>query len=146
MSLCVSSSESLSLMITGDSTSLFRKAYLSQEGKGLSSIGGCDGFLFSGCSKVSLGSSSTSITYFGFSSISSSRSESRDLETEVVIISLIGSIVGGCSTELFNARSTEMWRVSFPNLMFRYPILGTCLRRALMGCPIRKSKLRSSKT
>ena len=32
-------------MITGDSTSLFRKAYLSPEGKGFSSIGGRDGFL-----------------------------------------------------------------------------------------------------
>jgi hypothetical protein len=40
MRLEVSSSESLSLMITGDSTSLFRKAYRSLEGGGFSSIGG----------------------------------------------------------------------------------------------------------
>ena len=60
MSLAVYSSESLSLMIMGDSTSLFRKTYLSPEDRGLSSTGGRVGFSNSGSSRVSSSLSSLS--------------------------------------------------------------------------------------
>ena len=78
MSLVVSSSESLSLTITGDSASLFRKAYLSPEGKDFSSIVGYYGFSVLGSSTVLLESSFASMTSPNFPSISSSRSKSED--------------------------------------------------------------------
>jgi hypothetical protein len=59
MSFDVSSSESLSLTITGDSTSLFRKAYWSPKGKGLSSIRSCVGVSNSRSSRTSSKSSSS---------------------------------------------------------------------------------------
>ena len=50
-SLRVSSWKSLSLMMTGVSQLLLRKTYLKPEGRGFSSVEGCDG--------TSIGSSST---------------------------------------------------------------------------------------
>ena len=115
------------------------------EGKGFSSIGGRDGVLVAGSSEGSPGSSSASLTSSDISSMSSSRSESKDSKVEVAIISSIGSGIGRSSTEHVNAQSTGMWNVSIPNLMFKHSSLGTSIKRALRGCPIKKSKLRSSK-
>ena len=86
-------------MIMGDSTSLFRKTYLSPEGKGLSSTGCHVGFSNLGSSRVSSSLSSSSLK----SLASLSRSDYGESDTETAKTSSSGSIAGSSPV----ARLTE---------------------------------------
>ena len=141
MSLTVSSSESFSPMITGDSAPLCRKAYMSPEGKGLSSTGGHDDFSNSRSLRVSSSMSSLSSKC----PASLSRADSSESNTKTAKTSSSGSIVGNCPVSQLDDQVMGTKWDSFPILMLRAPKSGTSLRSALMGYPMRKLKLRSSK-
>ena len=84
-------------MTMGDTRLLLKKAYLSPNGKSLSSIGGRDGFSNSGSSKVLSNSSSSLVN----SLVSLSSAGSGESNTKTATTSSIGSMTGESSTKHF---------------------------------------------
>src|SRR5919204_470996 len=109
MSLEVSSMESLSLMITGDSRSPFRNTYLRPEGRGLSSMGGFVG-------------GSDSLSSIGSSKLSSSWMKSKAIffmkQRTVVQGEMIRITLNEVSASL--SHSLLMTDVSFLTVSFRW--------------------------